>query len=484
MAGSIEVGALDVVSSNGLQTNVVTTDNLGNLLVNGIRVAYDLDINNPGVTGTNVYGLIYNKTNDSYKRFGTGTVEDNVWISTFGSRLNDNSNQDPITTFFNKTTTVQGNMKRVVVNNAGAYVKDYNATDYAHPDQTELTLTQSVMVQIPKFYYISIKFVYNNDTYNLFAQSLNPFSIDLSTMGFSGASSIAGQNVTGYASYGSISGTVVTSVVHNAFNYYDGSVKDTLYIGAFESSNSGSNYRSSCTASLTSTPIKAVATQTIATFRTQHKNFGANFATQNWFEREALVLTLLIERGTFQTETNGANNYSKWEAYSWNSSGSSDDQNLGLTLVLGNTTGVIKNASNQTIACNYRGVENPYGHLWEFVDGCNVISGAVWLAKHGATYASNTTASPYFTSGRTTLTSGTGVYISDIFDGTFIPSAATGASNVTKMTDGAWFATGNTILYVGGDLTYPGSAGSVAWASSDASSLSSWASGSRFAVLS
>jgi hypothetical protein len=436
-----------------------------------------------GAGGSSVYGLIYNKSQDTYMRFGTGTAEDYVWISTVYPRLNDNSNSDAVTTYFNQSKTVQGNMKRVVVDDQGNYVKDYTATNYAHPDQTSLTATQSVMVKIPKFYYLNIEFTFNGDVYNLFGQSLSAFTLDLASMGFASATSISGQNVSGYQSYSTIVGTNVTAIVHPAFNHNDGTTKDTMYIGAFESYEFvAGKMKSTCTTTGTSTAVKATASQAITAFRTKHAAFGSKFQTQNWFQREALVLTVLIERGTFMTETNGTNNASKWEGYSWNTSAGGDDQNIGQTLKFLNSTGVIKDSSNRTIANTYRGVENYHSHLWEFVDGINVISGACWVAKTGSTYVSDVTTGHYFNSGRTTLTSGAGAYISNIFPGTFIPSATTGSST-TKMTDAGWFAAGNMVLLVGGHLASPGPSGVSTWASDASSSNAYWYIGGRFAAL-
>ena len=433
--------------------------------------------------GDAVYGLIYNRTSDIYKRFGTGTSEDTQWLSTTATRLNDSVNSDFVTSYFNQTKTVQGNMKRVVVDNTGAYVKDYNASSYSHSDQTGLTASQAVMVQIPKFYYVMVDFVDSGISYTVMAQSLNSFTLDLTTLGFSSPSSISGQNVTGYKSYDVIVGSSVTAVVHPAFLHNDGSTKSVLYMGAFKSYSFGSGYKSTCTTTGTSTPVKATCSQTIATYRSNHQTFGSKFQTQNWFHREALVLTAIIERGTFLTEVNGTSSNNKWEGYSWNTSASSDDQNMGQTLVLGNMTGVIKDGSNRTIANSYRGVEDYHSHLWEFVDGINIINGLVYVAKPGATYVSDTTASPYFSTGRTTLTSGGGVYTTGLFSGTFIPSAASGGSSTTKYTDGGWYATGNRILVCGGYLNYPGLSGTVCWNSNTVSSYAYWDIGSRFSVL-
>ncbi len=434
----------------------------------------------PFYDGTsNVYGLIYNQTLDLYKRFGTGTSEDDMWLSVVAERLNENSNSDPVTTYFNRPTTVQGNMKRVVVNSTNAEVKDYNANAYTHADQTGLLATEQVMVKIPKFHYISVEFVSGGNTYNIYAQSLNSFSIDLADFGFSDATSIAGQKVNIYESYGTIVGTVITSVVHSAFKHLDGNDRSYCYYGAFTAVSG----RSTCTTTGTSTPVKSTANITFPTARTQATGFGSGFGIHSIFMRDALQITALIERGSFRFENAGVGLATKWEAYSWNTGASSDNQNNGLTLPLMNQTGVIRDASNRTIANSYRGIENYTGHLWQMCDGVNSISGVLWMAVWGATYASDTTAAPYFNSGITTLTNMSASFITSQFPGTFIPETV-GGSSTTKMTDAAWSATGNTALYVGGLLSTPSASGLSAWASSTASSWSYWYIGSRSASLS
>lgn len=448
--------------------------------INGNQAANKEYIDSKTTFGSSVYGLIYNFTDDTYKRIGTGTSEDNVWLSTLAPRMNDLFGGDPVTAFFDRDMTVQGNMKRVVINNAGEYVKDYNASEYAHPDQTGLLASQTVCVNIPKFYYINVSFISNSKVYHLMLQSLHEFSFDLADIGFGLATSIVGMNVTGWKSYNSIVGTVITGIEHNAFVRQDNSVGDVMYLGAFMSYNSGTGYKSTCTTTGTATPVKATASQTIGTFRTQHQTFGASFYTQNWFQREALIFTAAIERGTFLTEVNGQNIHSKWEGYSWTVN-SSDGMNLGLTLPLGNATGVIRDSSNRTIANSYRGVEGYHSHLWEFVDGINVISGAIHVAKVGA-YTSDVTTAPYFNSGVTVPITGGPLYISEVHSGTFLPKTTTG-SNLTKYTDAAWFATGNRIVFVSGTQHLPGLSGLFAWASLNVSSVLEWDVSSRFCAV-
>ena len=45
--------------------------------------------------------------------------------------------------------------------------------------------------------------------------------------------------------------------------------------------------------------------------------------------------------------------------------------------------------------CMYRGVENPWGNVWQWVDGVNINDWQAWVCKDAAQYASNVFANPY-----------------------------------------------------------------------------------------
>jgi hypothetical protein len=45
--------------------------------------------------------------------------------------------------------------------------------------------------------------------------------------------------------------------------------------------------------------------------------------------------------------------------------------------------------------CCYRGIESPWGDIWQFVDGLNVNNDQAWICQNAASYASNVFASPY-----------------------------------------------------------------------------------------
>jgi hypothetical protein len=58
------------------------------------------------------------------------------------------------------------------------------------------------------------------------------------------------------------------------------------------------------------------------------------------------------------------------------------------------TSGVLT-ANNGLYPCKYRGIENPFGNMWQWVDGLNITDRQAWICKNPANYASNVFASPY-----------------------------------------------------------------------------------------
>lgn len=55
----------------------------------------------------------------------------------------------------------------------------------------------------------------------------------------------------------------------------------------------------------------------------------------------------------------------------------------------------ILTANNGLYPCKYRGIENPFGNMWQFVDGVNITGRQAWVCKNAAQYASNLFANPY-----------------------------------------------------------------------------------------
>lgn len=59
------------------------------------------------------------------------------------------------------------------------------------------------------------------------------------------------------------------------------------------------------------------------------------------------------------------------------------------------TSGSLTSNSTGKYPCHYRGIENPYGNVWQFVDGLNINEFQSWVCRNAANYASNLFAAPY-----------------------------------------------------------------------------------------
>ena len=431
-------------------------------------------------TTTPIFGLLWNQTDDMYKRIGKnintltidGFNEFSAWRSVTAERQNDNDtvSSSPLTKWLDETENLPYSaMKRYVIDNTGAEVKAYNADSFTHADQTGITATQQIMVKIPQFHYIQAKIVDGGKTYHLYAVAKSAFTLDaLGDLGFI-APVVTVWNPTTGVSSGTVASNVISSALHPAFIDNAGTTLTKRYYGAFNAVSG----RSICGAS-----VRPTASIALATARTQCQGFGTGFTQLDFFLESAKNILALVERGSLYFERGGASLGNKWEGNSATYDGSQTSYNSdnGLTLALLNKTGVILNASNKTIANSYRGIENYHSALWRWVDGVSLSANKVYLAKPKATFSDGTITAPYFYSGYTVPSGASASYIDDLGAGSFIP-VTLGGSASTKVTDGAW--TGSTALSVGGALNYASASGLCAWASNGDASGAYWDGVSR-----
>ena len=142
---------------------------------------------------------------------------------------------------------------------------------------------------------------------------------------------------------------------------------------------------------------------------------------------------------------------------------------------LGNKTGEVEYTlpasfkADNTVkvkVARYRGIENPFGHLWKNVDGIifDVKSdddggtSTIYLANTEDDYG-DTITDGYSELGQLPRTNG---YVSDAYLGTFLPSSVTGASSTTGRCDNySTSVTSSSLrtLYYGGSVNYGASAG-------------------------
>lgn len=120
----------------------------------------------------------------------------------------------------------------------------------------------------------------------------------------------------------------------------------------------------------------------------------------------------------------------------------------------------------------YRGIENPWGNIFQFVDGININNNQAWTTKYPEDYASNLFASPY--EQLSYISASANGYISQMgHDSNLqfldLPIVASG-ENLKYYSDYYYQATGQRIARVGGYWAHGTYAGLFFWALSSASS--------------
>lgn len=165
----------------------------------------------------------------------------------------------------------------------------------------------------------------------------------------------------------------------------------------------------------------------------------------------------------------------------------------GVTNVLGNNSGEVKvviptslDSSGVIKVCSYRGIENPFGHIWKFADGIKYLGNGsnqnVLRCDTPSNYSSASNSTNYTSIG--TNVAGSGVYKKKIMvgDDGDINCAATGGSDATYYCDYNHEAHADNTYYcclLGGAATDGSDAGLASVSSYSAVAHSSTRVGSR-----
>jgi hypothetical protein len=137
-------------------------------------------------------------------------------------------------------------------------------------------------------------------------------------------------------------------------------------------------------------------------------------------------------------------------------------------------SGGITSLSSGKYPCVYRGIENPWGSVYEFVDGVNINDRQAWVCADVVSYASNLFAAPYEVLGY--VNGSTDGYSNMLgFDAVhpyaqFPIYVAGGADSTHYYSDYYYSSVGQRIALLGGPWYYGTSAGLFYWALSVASS--------------
>ena len=278
-----------------------------------------------------------------------------------------------------------------------------------------------------------------------------------------------------------------------------GEVRDYIYIAAFEATlydNSASNYvgdgvqydyANDILASVADLqPISGDSYDlTRDNARQMASNRGEEWSQRDFWTTYAYQLLYLVEYANANWQSALSEGITNLDSGS-----SNHGQNTGHTSSLGNDSGevIISSLENgatgatETYACSYRGIENPFGNMWEFVDGLVIKDDGYYVTRDINNF--NDTGDSYNHIPINPVTDNDG-YIDNIIRETdidlgFLGSSVNGSSS-TYLCDYQYSHDAGevNIALVGGRWNSGSRAGGCCWALSDVASGSSRAISAR-----
>jgi len=238
--------------------------------------------------------------------------------------------------------------------------------------------------------------------------------------------------------------------------------KPYVLLGAYKASFGRNQVDTADTLASVSGVLPAVS-RNINQFRTLAEARGQGWTLADALTRNAVALLYLVE-------------YADTDSQSAIGAGVTDPTNTA-AIVSGGCdylVGASGNAVGETgkVSVSYRGLEDLWGNVWEFVDGININDRRPYVADHG--FASDVFDEPYTDAGFDLP--GTNNWVNNFAcsagaDWLLMPSAV--GANSGYIPDYYYQATGNRVARVGGHWRAGGNAGLFSWAvyTSSAASL-------------
>ena len=370
-----------------------------------------IDMGNTSVSNLNVGALDHNAVNKEYADTIVGQLSTDFYQGPYGISW-DYATDTYIRTGANGYTSIQSQMKRCVLNVDGTvnYYLDPTNSNFKE-DGTPSDLTGAdgnVMVEIPK-HYIKVETVGTVDSLSI---SLTPepgYVLDPSFLKWNG--------------------TEMVEVPYRYFRAYEGYVSNGKLLSV-----SG---------------VTPTRNQTIATFRTQAMANGDGWHLTDWNLLNTIKRLCYIEFCDFIVTKYLGNG---------NDTGSDYGITTGQSNALGNRS---SDNTHNNMYMSYRGIENMYADIWEFVDGVNVNNYQFYVNGKYSTFQSDVFTGDYVDSGVAVPAGASNSLIKRCAvseDGGFIPTVV-GGSTTTFYGDALWSATGARIAFYGGTASYGASAG-------------------------
>jgi hypothetical protein len=251
--------------------------------------------------------------------------------------------------------------------------------------------------------------------------------------------------------------------LHPAFNRA-GRAVSKCYIGAYET----------ISGNVTRSGAKPLVSQTRAVFRSGAKGKGTGWSQQDLAIRMAVTELIKIEFANLNVQAViGAGNSGSTAALATGSANSV--KGSGRAAGTDNASAVV-----------WRGIENLWGDVYEWVDGFNINNGALYYCTDQSKFADDTA------SGYTLLSYSIPTSLSNSFGTALgndpnapwaaLPSAFSGGSETTYLCDSCYSSTGWRVAYVGGNWNNGGQCGLSYWHLNNASSNANTNLGGRLLV--
>ena len=218
------------------------------------------------------------------------------------------------------------------------------------------------------------------------------------------------------------------------------------YLGRYEAGEASSGTMGLILASYSGTTPSVSKTR--STFRDYARNMASGFQLRDIAAWCAYDLLYLVEYADFNSQEKiGPGIVNDTAAHK-----------TGETDAMVYHTGRANSGDNAAV--QYRGIENPWGNVSEFIDGINILTQVAYICTEPESYADDTTDN-YKSSGFTTPDSG---FIKELgfssgFPWALLPDTTGGGSSTTYIPDFVYSSLGEKVLDVGGHITSEQEAG-------------------------
>ena len=218
------------------------------------------------------------------------------------------------------------------------------------------------------------------------------------------------------------------------------------YLGRYEAGEASSGTMGLILASYSGTTPSVSKTR--STFRDYARNMASGFQLRDIAAWCAYDLLYLVEYADFNSQEKiGPGIVNDTAAHK-----------TGETDAMVYHTGRANSGDNAAV--QYRGIENPWGNVSEFIDGINILTQVSYICTEPESYADDTTDN-YKSSGFTTPDSG---FIKELgfssgFPWALLPDTTGGGSSTTYIPDFVYSSLGEKVLNVGGHITSEQEAG-------------------------